>query len=113
LKDIQRKQFMDAGYREVFAAVGMPTDGRVTPAMFFAVCNSDQWGQTINKKGEKVGEPWVGIWGTQQKKEKDGTKVVDANGNPVMEEVLRKVTSWTSTKLFTVLSQAQAYKSSK
>ena len=110
LKDIQRSESMNAGYKQVFAAVGMPTDGSVVPAQFFAVCAPEQWVQTYNKRGEKVGEPAVGIWGTTQVV-KDGVKQFKADGKtPIMEEVCRKVTSWTPNKVFTVLAQAQAFK---
>lgn len=110
LKDVQRADLMKAGYKDVFEAVGMPSDRSVTPNDVWAVCAPEQWGQTYNKKGEPVGEKWIGIWGTKQIVI-DGVKQYEQDGKtPIMEEVLRKVTAWTPTKLFKVLAQAQAIK---
>lgn len=89
LKDIQRTQYLKAGYRAVFAAVGVDVDAeKLTPATFFSRVHSSLYG--IDKKGEK----YVGIWGN--KKNEDGTTT----------QVLRKVTAWTPRKVFMVLAQS-------
>lgn len=89
LKDIQRSQYLRAGYREVFAAVGIDTDAvKLTPADFFARVHKDLHGT------DKKGNDFVGIWGN--KKNDDGTTT----------PVLRKVTSWTPRKVFMVLAQS-------
>ena len=89
LKDIQRSQYLRAGYREVFAAVGIDTDAvKLTPADFFARVHKDLHGT------DKKGNDFVGIWGN--KKNEDGTTT----------PVLRKVTSWTPRKVFMVLAQS-------
>lgn len=89
LKDIQRTQYLKAGYRDVFAAVGIDVDAcKLVPADFFARLHATQWG--TDKKGEK----YVGVWG--MKKQDDGTKA----------PVLRKVTAWTPRKVFMVLAQS-------
>lgn len=113
LKDTQRAELLKAGYREVYEALGLNVDGKtkVTPAEFLAALAPEQWGQTYNKAGEKVGEKWVGIWGWAQKKDSEGNKVFETvNGAevPVMEPKLRKVTAWTPNKLFKVYAQALA-----
>lgn len=116
LKDIQRKELMKAGYAKVFAAVGMPTDGSVTPAQFFAVLTNEQKGRSYNKAGEPVGDPWYGIWGMATVKDAEGNKVmVTVNGVsvPKTEPKLRKVTAWSPTKLFKMLAQAQAIRAQK
>lgn len=90
LKDIQRTQFLRAGYKEVFAAVGVDVEKeKLTPATFFSRVHADMYG--TDKKGEK----YVGIWGTKKDKETGLT-----------EPVLRKVTSWTPRKVFMVLAQS-------
>lgn len=89
LKDIQRSQLLKAGYREVFAAVGIDTDAvKLTPAEFFERVHKDLHGT------DKKGKDFVGIWGN--KKNDDGTTT----------PVLRKVTSWTPRKVFMVLAQS-------
>lgn len=96
LKDIQRNEFLKAGYREVFAAVGVDVDAvdesgkrvKLTPATFFSRVHESMYG--TDKKGEK----YVGIWGN--KKNEDGTTT----------PVLRKVTAWTPRKVFVVLAQS-------
>lgn len=110
LKDIQRKQYMKAGYADVFKSLGLPTDGRFTPADFFKKMNDEQFktvtvGRGKNKKEEKR----LGIWGWAQKKDEDGTKIFEEDGvTPVMVPVLRVVSSWTSNKLFACIAQANA-----
>lgn len=112
LKDIQRKQYMKAGYAEVFKSLGLPTDGRFTPADFFKKMNAEQFktvtvGRGKNKKEEKR----LGIWGWAQKKDEDGNKVFESDGKtPVMVPVLRVVSSWSANKLFACISQANALK---
>lgn len=89
LKDIQRSALLKAGYKDVFAAVGINVDEqKLTPSDFFARLHASQW--DTDKKGEK----FVGVWG--YKKAEDGTK----------QPVLRKVTSWTPRKVFVVLAQS-------
>lgn len=89
LKDIQRKQYLKAGYAEVFAAVGIDVDKEVlAPASFFEKVHKSLHGT------DKKGNDFVGIWGN--KKQEDGTKV----------PVLRKVTAWTPRKVFLVLAQS-------
>ena len=90
LKDIQRSQYLKAGYAEVFAAVGINTEaGRLTPADFFAKVHKDLHGT------DKKGNDFVGIWGTKKDKETGLTA-----------PILRKVTSWTPRKVFLVLAQS-------
>ena len=115
LKDIQRKDMMKAGYGQVFEAIRLTADdedGKVTPKSFFDRLAPEMWGRTTNKAGV-VSDPWVGIWGTAAKKDAEGNKVLDAEGNVVTEPVLRKVTAWTPTKLFKVWAQSQAFKGAK
>lgn len=89
LKDIQRSELLKAGYREVFAAVGIDVnEKKLSPNAFFSRLHASQW--DTDKKGEK----FVGVWG--YKKQEDGTKV----------PVLRKVTAWTPRKVFMVLAQS-------
>ena len=89
LKDIQRKQYLKAGYAEVFAAVGIDVDAEVlTPATFFAKVHASLHGT------DKKGNDYVGIWGN--KKNEDGTTT----------PVLRKVTAWSPRKVFMVLAQS-------
>lgn len=88
LKDIQRTEYMKAGYRDVFAAVGVDVNTKLTPSDFFARLHETQWG--VDKKGKK----YVGVWG--MKKQEDDTQT----------PVLRKVTSWTPRKVFMVLAQS-------
>jgi hypothetical protein len=111
LKDIQRKAYLDAGYRAVFEALGLEA-GKVTPKDFFGITESEQWGMTEykNKKNEK----WLGLWGWSQVKDETGKPVMMADGKtPKMEAKLRKITSWTPTKLFKVIAQANAIAASK
>ena len=109
LKFMQQKQFMKY-YSDVFVACGVPVGAKITPKQFFDVTVDEQWGQTLNKKGEVVGEAWVGIWGKRQVVI-DGVKQFEDDGvTPIVEDVLRKVTAWTPTKVFRVLAQAQAFK---
>lgn len=113
LKDIQRKNLLKAGYQQVFDKLGLEA-GKVTPKDFFASLDSEQWGRTVSKDGKPIGDKWVGIWGTTQKKDADGNKVFEADGvTPVMEAKLRKVTAWTPTKLFKVYAQCLAIKAAK
>lgn len=89
LKDIQRKQYLKAGYAEVFAAVGIDSNVKtITPKEFFEKVHISLHGE------DKKGNDYVGIWGV--KKNEDGTT----------EPVLRKVTSWTPRKVFIVLAQS-------
>ena len=89
LKDIQRSEYLKAGYRDVFAAVGVDVNTeKLAPAAFFARLHKTQWGK------DKKGQEYVGVWG--MKKQDDGTQT----------PVLRKVTSWTPRKVFMVLAQS-------
>lgn len=89
LKDIQRSEYLKAGYAEVFAAVGIDVKaGKLTPADFFGKVHSSL------KSTDKKGVEYVGVWG--YKKEEDGSRTA----------VLRKVTSWTPRKVFMVLAQS-------
>lgn len=111
LKFMQQKQYMKY-YESVFVACGV-TD-KITPAQFFAVATASQWGQSYNKKGEPVGEKWVGIWGVEQVKDAEGNKLFEEDGKtPKVAPKLRKVTAWTPNKVFKVLSQAQAFKTTE
>ena len=113
LKDIQRKELLDCGYKKVFDALHLePAKGKdkVEPKQFFDALTPEMWGQTYSKAGEPVGEKWVGLWGISAKKDKAGNKVLDAAGNVVTEPVLRKVTAWTPTKLFKVWAQSEAFR---
>lgn len=113
LKEMQKKCFMKY-YAPCFEAVGMEASGQLTPAMIFAVLSPEQQGVTRNKKGEQVGDAWYGIWGVQQKKDAQGRKMFEADGKtPIVENVLRKVSSWSPNKLFKILAQAQAIKAAK
>lgn len=95
LKDIQRTQFLRAGYKEVFAAVGVDVEKeKLTPATFFSRVHADLYG--TDKKGEK----YVGIWGWKVVKRDGEGKAIER------EAVLRKVTSWTPRKVFMVLAQS-------
>lgn len=92
LKDIQRTQYLKAGYAQVFAAVGIDVvenKSKLTPAEFFAKVHSSL------KATDKKGNEYVGIWGTKANKETGKT-----------EPVLRKVTSWSPRKVFMVLAQS-------
>lgn len=112
LKDIQRKEMMKCGYGQVFASLHLsPAEGkeRVEPADFFAALAPEMWGRTTNKAGV-VSDPWVGVWGTAAKKDAEGNKILDAQGNPVTEAKLRKITAWSPTKLFKVWAQSEAFK---
>ena len=114
LKDIQRADLMKSGYKSVFEGLGLPTDGKVTPKMLLDATCPEQWGRSFNKKGEPVGDEWLGIWGWAQKKDETGAKIYEEDGvTPVMVAVLRKVTAWSPTKLFKVYAQAQALKAAK
>lgn len=111
LKDIQRKAYLDAGYKAVFDALGYE-GGKVTPKDFFAATTPEQWGRTVRKNKED--EKWLGIWGWAQVKDETGKPVMEADGKtPKVEPKLRKVTSWTPNKLFKVLAQANAIAASK
>jgi hypothetical protein len=93
LKDIQRSQLLKAGYREVFAAVGVDVDAeKLTPAAFFEKVHKNLHGT------DKKGNDYVGIWGMKKQK--------DASDKEVQIPVLRKVTSWTPRKVFQVLAQS-------
>ena len=91
LKDMQRSQYLKAGFAEVFAAVGIDvmSGAKLTPAEFFASIHASLHGT------DKKGNDFVGIWGVQKNKE---------TGEAV--PVLRKVTSWTPRKVFMVLAQS-------
>lgn len=92
LKDIQRSNLLKAGYRDVFAAVGLDVDAeKLTPAKFFGLVHPSLHGT------DKKGNDFVGVWGTRTDKETGMT-----------EPVLRKVTSWTPRKVFMVLAQSIA-----
>lgn len=89
LKDIQRSEYLKAGYAEVFAAVGIDVKaGKLTPADFFGKVHSSL------KATDKKGVEYVGVLG--YKKEENGSRT----------PVLRKVTSWTPRKVFMVLAQS-------
>lgn len=117
LKDIQRADMLKAGYMAVFTGLGFdPKIEKVDPATFFASLEPEQWGQTYNKAGDKVGEPWVGVWGVAKVKDAEGNYVKEVvNGVEVIktEPKLRKVTAWSPTKFFKVYSQALAIKADK
>lgn len=110
IKDVQSVALMDAGYRDVFAALGLPTNGKFTPMDFFGCMQPSQFKTVTVGKGEnRKDEQRLGIWGWAQKKDENGQKVFEADGKtPVMEAVLRTVTAWTPNKLFKCIAQAQA-----
>lgn len=111
LKDIQRSAYLRAGYADVFRALGYE-GGKVTPKDFFAATEPEQWGTTEYKNKEN--EKWLGIWGWAQVKDETGKPVMMPDGKtPKTEPKLRKVTSWTPTKLFKVLAQANALSAKK
>lgn len=90
LKDILRNQYLKAGYREVFAALGVDVDKeKLEPKTFFARVHSSLHGT------DKKGNDFVGVWGTKTDKKTGLT-----------EPVLRKITSWTPRKVFMVLAQS-------
>lgn len=99
LKDIQRRNLMAAGYSECFAAVGLATDGKVTPAQIFALTEAAGLFVPVTKgKGaDKKTENVAAIWVERTNKETGETTVK-----------LQKVTSWTDKKLFTLIAQAKA-----
>ena len=114
LRVVQCADLMKAGYSDCFAAVGFPTDRKVTAAMVFAALAQEQWVETVIKSGERKGETerTAGLWGYKQVVV-DGVKQVDEKGAPVVEPCLRKITAWTPTKLFKLLAQAQAINTKK
>ena len=89
LKDMQRREFLKAGYAAVFDAIGIDAyAGKITPADFFSRVHSSLHGT------DKKGQDYVGLWG--MKKQEDGSSV----------PVLRKITAWTPRKVFMVLAQS-------
>lgn len=105
LKDMQRDKELKAGYAECFKALNMPFDGTITMADFKEAVQPEQE-VTINK-GKKNEEIVTGIWGTTQKKDKDGNKMFEADGTtPIMIEVCRPVRSWTPNKVLEVLADS-------
>lgn len=93
LKDMQRSQYLKAGYADVFAAIGIDVcgDEKLTPAEFFSRVHESLHG--VDKKGND----YVGVWGMSKNKE---------TGEAV--PVLRKVTAWSPRKVFMVLAQSIA-----
>ncbi len=113
LKDIQRVKFMEAGYATVFEGLGLRSDGKFTPREFTEVMCEEQFAEvTVGKGKDKHTEKRLGVWGYRQKVDPETKeKVYEQDGvTPVMEAVLRVVTSWTPTKLFKAIAQANAIK---
>lgn len=106
LKDMQRKSMMKAGYSEVFAQLGLPTDGSVVPAQLFGSLDEAQWGKTVTTKNTTK---WVGLWGWSLVKNEDGTQAYEEDGKTKKREAkLRKVTSWTPSKVVKLVAQRNA-----
>lgn len=98
LKDIQRRNLMTAGYKACFEAVGLPTDGSVTPSQIFnAAFDAGLYVEVSKGKG------------SDKKTEKVAAVIVERTNKDTgeKENKLQKVSSWTARKLFTMIAQTK------
>ena len=105
LRDAQQKSRMERT-APIFAAIGLPINGKVSPSY---VLDSLSWEQWIE---DKQGNACVCLWNRVQAKDKDGNKLFEQDGvTPVMVDHCSRINegTWTLNKLVKLISQRNAF----
>lgn len=101
LRVMTRADMLKAGYKAAFLAVGVTDPKALTPKALTEMCAPEQFVAVTNKRTGKE----------EQVMAVQGWKTSDDGKTKV--PVWRKITSWTPTKVLTLMAQSVALKAAK